>query len=130
MAVRRARREQGGGRVCIMGFSAGAHLCAAFSAAGLGQRFREAAGLRNGNQQLAQVLVYPCLDASGWADACAAGWWSDNYAACERLGRVLELAKYDLVNATPVADIIPAAATFLVHSTQDCICHPSEHGDL
>jgi acetyl esterase/lipase len=129
-AVKQVLKDQGGGPVCLLGFSAGAHLCASFSAAGLGRCFRQAAGLRDGDRQLAQVLLYPCLAGSEWADPNRASWWGPNWKDCEKLGRGPQLAKYDLVHGKPVADVVPAAATFLVHSTQDYIVHPTEHSDL
>jgi len=63
------------------------------------------------------------------ADPDKASWWGPNWKACEALGRGEELAEYDLVHAKPVADVIPAAATFIVHSTQDYIVHPTDHSD-
>jgi hypothetical protein len=96
----------------------------------LGLPFRKAAGLTDGKKQLAQVLLYPCLAASEWADPYKAAWFHLNWKACEKLGRGEELARYDLVHTKPVADVVPAAATFLVHSTQDYIVHPTDHSDL
>lgn len=128
-AVRQVRVERGG-PVCVMGFSAGAHLCASFCARGLGRRFRRGARLREGSAQLSQVLLYPCLDASEWADPDKAAWWGWNFEACEATGRGAELAAYDLINARPVADASPSAATFLVHSVEDTVVKSAHHSDL
>eukprot|EP00931_Biecheleriopsis_adriatica_P029176 TRINITY_DN17366_c0_g1_i2.p1 TRINITY_DN17366_c0_g1~~TRINITY_DN17366_c0_g1_i2.p1 ORF type:complete len:370 (-),score=53.62 TRINITY_DN17366_c0_g1_i2:31-1140(-) len=129
-AVKYVRKRHGAAPLCLMGFSAGAHLCASFCSAGLGRRFREAAGVRKGSKQLSQVLLYPCLAACEWVDEEKASWWGYNWETCESLGRGEELAKYDLVNFKPVADAVPSAPTFLVHSTQDFIVHPTAHSDL
>lgn len=127
-AVLQVRQEQQG-PVCIIGFSASAHLCATFCSAGLGKPFRKGTGLGAGTKQLVQVLCYPCFDASEFVDPEKAGWWWGHSKEILALGRGEELGKFDLVNARPVADTLPVAPTLVVHSTEDAVCSVSAHSD-
>jgi len=128
-AVRRLRKDHGDVPICVMGFSAGAHLCATFCSATFGRRFREAAGLKGDRAHLVQVLCYPCLDASEWSDPDKAGWWGWNYEACDERRRGQELAAYNLVRARPVSDVLPMAPTFIMHSVDDHVVTPEAHSD-
>lgn len=127
-AVKQVRQEQKG-PVCIMGFSAGAHLCATFCSAGLGSKFRRGAGLKKGKGQLVQVLCYPCFDASEWIDPSTAGWWWGHSKEMEDRGRGEELGHFDLVNTRSVSDSLPISPTLLIHSTGDGVTPISAHSD-
>ncbi|CAJ1432352.1 unnamed protein product [Effrenium voratum] len=55
------------GPVCAMGFSAGGHLVASLGT----QRPLDA-----------QVLVYPCIDGSDWAEEDNCGFWGEDFEQC------------------------------------------------
>jgi len=114
-AVERVRSTYPG-PVAAMGFSAGGHLVASLALRTKGK-----------NAMLqpldAQVLVYPCIDSSGWGDPDACGFW-DWEKSCPAAQSVL-VGQDALLGG----DGFSAPPTFLVASTADESSPPKAHTD-
>jgi len=113
-------RSTHGGPVAAMGFSAGGHLVASLSI----QRQSKTKS-RTAKQALdAQVLVYPCIDASDWAheEWCGFSNWKECYPVAKEtmlVGR----------EALCGGDGFAAPPTLMVASTADEASPPKEHTD-
>jgi len=132
-AVALVRRTYGG-PVAAMGFSAGGHLVASLAlrtrklAAPAGKRNtkKAAIGVAEGRCRPldAQVLVYPCIDASDWANPDDCGFF--DWDKCFPVSRACMLqGREALLGGTGFA----APPTFLVASTADEASPPKEHTD-
>jgi len=114
-AVAMVRRHKDG-PVAAMGFSAGGHLVASLGLR-LGRRDRSSGGALDG-----QVLVYPCIDGSGWAKPDEAGFWDP---VCGKKAHWLLEGQQALLGGRGFA----APPSFLVGSTGDSVCPAKVHTD-
>lgn len=109
-------RQNFGGPVAAMGFSAGGHLVASLALRAKGKN----AILKPLN---AQVLVYPCIDGSNWSDPDDCGFF--DFDNCFPAAQSLLTGQEALLGGRDFA----APPTFLVASTADEASPPKEHTD-
>ncbi|CAE7495606.1 axeA1 [Symbiodinium sp. CCMP2456] len=110
-------RQHKDGPVAAVGFSAGGHLVASLSLR-LAKRDRPTGGYPLD----AQVLVYPCIDSSGWGKPGEAGFWDP---ACHEKASSLLEGQQLLLGGRGFA----APPSFLVGSTGDAVCPAKVHTD-
>ncbi|CAE7462798.1 axeA1 [Symbiodinium natans] len=114
-AVALVRRHKDG-PVAAVGFSAGGHLVASLNLR-LAKKDRSSGGPLD-----AQVLVYPCIDGSGWGKPGNAGFWDP---ACHKNADALLEGQQALVGGRGFA----APPSFIVGSTGDAVCPAKVHTD-
>jgi len=110
-------RQYKDGPVAAVGFSAGGHLVASLSLR-LAKRDRPSGGYPLD----AQVLVYPCIDSTGWGTPGDAGFWDP---ACHEKASSLLEGQQSLLGGRGFA----APPSFLVGSTGDAVCPAKVHTD-
>mmetsp|Transcript_71082 Transcript_71082/g.140893 ORF Transcript_71082/g.140893 Transcript_71082/m.140893 type:complete len:408 (-) Transcript_71082:528-1751(-) len=120
-------RQARGGPVAAIGFSAGGHLVATH-ALRAEQRRMERVQTRSRSKPLdAQLLIYPAIDGTPWLDPHKAGFFNSGVSnTLPKKARALDTPTEALLGGEGFS----APPTFLVGSTADTICPPSEHSDL
>ena len=113
-------RQARGGPVAAIGFSAGGHLVASHSLRAEARR-AERVQTRSTNRPLdAQMLIYPAIDGTPWADPEKADFFNRGEGGMPKKATAL----LEDTDALLGGEGFAAPPTFLVGSTGDSICPP------